>query len=122
MAQPLAFDFAEPAVDINRVSPTGQSLPPFQGKTPQSAHASYTGALAAQETRSANLATLRDLWRQPRTINAVAALSGLPVASVCSLKACMGDALEVAGLESVSWGPERRMTKRTRWQLRKGSS
>lgn len=117
-AEPLSFDFTEPVADVRSVSPIGQPLPPFQGATTQSKHASWTGALAAQERRSANLETLRALWRQPRTINAVAALSGLPVASICSLKKCLGDELEVVDLECVSWGPDRRMTRRTRWRIR----
>lgn len=117
MAESLSFDFAAPLADVTQVSPVGCARPPFQGATVQSRHASYTGALTAQDRRSENIATLRALWRQPRTIQQVAALSGLPVASVCSLKACLRDQLEVVGLEAVSWGPDRRATKRTLWRI-----
>jgi hypothetical protein len=112
------FDFSAPTADTRSVSPTGQSLPPINGTTTRSRHASYTGAISAQETRSANIVALRQLWRQPLTINAVAAITGLPVSSVCSLKAALGEELVAVDFELVEWGPHRKATKRTRWQLK----
>jgi hypothetical protein len=114
VADSLAFDFDAPVVDVRQVSPVGPSLPPFQ----RGSHSSWTGAVAAQETRSANISALRQLWLEPRTINDLAAITGLPVSSVCSLKAALKDELELVDYESVAWGPGRRSTKRARWRLR----
>ncbi len=125
------FDFETDAVSFNGRTPAfgaehGGSSPstaataPFQGRTPRSRHSSWTGAQSAQETRSANLVALRQLWRQPLTINDVAAITGLPVASVCSLKARLGEELTVVDFETVYWGAGRKATKRARWKLREG--
>src|SRR5262245_37427245 len=102
-------------VPVNRLR---EPLPPFQGSTPQSAHASYTGAVHALATRSANISALRQLWREPRTINEIAAITGLPVSSVCSLKDAIKDELEIVDFETIDWGPGRRPTKRCRWRLK----
>jgi len=91
---------------------------PINGKTPMARHASYTGAVHACETRSANLVAMRQLWREPRTLNEIATIMGLPVSSVCSLKSAIEDELETVDFEEVNWGPGRRPTKRTRWRLR----
>lgn len=109
------FDRAE-VVDVTVTSPLGASLPPFQGTTPISRHSSFTGAQAARQTRSANLITLRALWDQPLTLQDVATLAHLPIASVCSLKAALD--LEAVDWITVTW-PDGRTSKRTRWQLRK---
>jgi hypothetical protein len=119
MAEPLSFDFAEPVADVRSVSPVGEQLPPINGNTPLSRHASYTGAVHAADARSANIVALRQLWREPRTINEIAAITGLPVSSVCSLKSALGDELEEIDLEVVEWGVDRRATKRTRWRLKR---
>ena len=110
------FDFTPQPVDPQTTSPTGEPLPPVNGTTRLSRHASYTGAVSASETRSANIVALRQLWREPRTINEIAAITGLPVSSVCSLKAALD--LEAVGLEPVEWGDGRCATKRTLWRLR----
>ena len=89
--------------------------PPFQGKTISSRHASWTGAEHAKETRSRNLIVLQHLWIDPMTMQEVAELSGLPLSSVCSLKACLD--LEAVGFQSVEW-PGRKPTKRTTWRLK----
>ncbi len=94
--------------------------PPINGLTPKSRHASWTGAQHAAETRSANIVALRQLWREPRTMQSVAILSGLPLSSVCSLKAAIGDELEAVGFEPVEWHTGR-PTKRTLWQLKSGA-
>src|SRR5579862_7035706 len=112
------LDFSAPIADVTTTSPTGEALPPIAGRSPAARHASYTGAVHAQETRSANLTALRQLWREPRTINEMAAITGLPVSSVCSLKSALEDELEVVDFELVEWGDGRRPTKRTRWQLK----
>ena len=91
---------------------------PFQGSSPASTHASWTGAVSAQRAWSANLTMLRQLWREPRTLNEIAAISGLPITSVCSLKASLADELEIVDYETIVWGDGRRNTKRCRWRLR----
>lgn len=95
-----------------------EPLPPINGSTPKSRHASYTGAVHAAETRSANIVALRQLWRWPMTINEAAVLMQLPVSSICSLKASIADELEVVDFEFVSWGAHRKPTKRCRWRIR----
>ena len=97
-----------------------ETLPPINGRTPLSRDSSYSGAVHAAETRSANIWTLRQLWREPLTINDVAALAHLPVSSVCSLKAAIHDELEEVDQELIMWGDGRRHTKRTRWRLKAG--
>jgi hypothetical protein len=91
---------------------------PINGKTPQSRHASWTGARHAEETRSANIVALRQLWHEPRTMNEIAAITGLPITSVCSLKAAIEDELVFVDYEVIEWGTGRRSTKRSRWQIR----
>lgn len=96
-------------------------MPPYQGKTAISREASYSGAVHASETRSANIWTLRQLWRRPLTINDVAALAKLPVSSVCSLKAALEDELEAVDKEMIVWTAvdgKQRTTFRTRWKLK----
>lgn len=117
--EPGAFDFAEPVADVRRVSPVGQPLPPINGTTPRSRHASYTGAVHAAETRSANIVVLRQLWREPRTLNDIHVITGLPLSSVCSLKSAIENELEEVDHEVIDWGPGRKATKRTRWQLKR---
>lgn len=106
--------------DQPRLDFTRDDLPPINGTTSQSRHASYTGAVHALETRSANVQALRQLWRDPHTIQDVAAITGLPISSVCSLKSCLD--LIPAGFEVQDWGPSRRSTKRTLWKLRSTSA
>jgi hypothetical protein len=112
------FSFEAPPVDVGQVSPTGQTLPPIAGRTAPARHSSYTGAVHAAETRSANIVALRQLWREPRTINEIAAITGLPLSSVCSLKSAIEDELEFVDFEVIDWGPRRRSTKRARWRLK----
>lgn len=106
-----------PVVDVTRVSPVGV-LPPVNGHTPQARHASYTGAVSVCEARSANIVALRQLWREPRTLNEIAVLSSLPLSSVCSLKAAMAQELEFVDYESIEWGDGRKATKRSRWRIK----
>lgn len=117
MDAPL-FEFLDaPTLNPSKFS-RGEPLPPVQGSGPLSRHASWTGALKAQETRSANIVALRQLWRQPLTINEAAAILRLPVSSICSLKSAIESELEEVDHEIVTWGRGRKATKRTRWQLK----
>lgn len=111
------FSDPEP-VDVRAVGPRGEALAPFQGKTAQTAHASYTGAVHATEARSANLTMLRQLWREPRTMNEIADISGLALGSVCSLKSLIEDELEEVDMQIIHWGGGKPDTKRTRWRLK----
>ena len=104
---------AQPSFDFSRAD-----LPPINGTTLKARHASYTGAVSALKSRSANLTALRQLWREPRTLNEISVLSGLPVSSVCSLKAALEAELEIVDWEVVEWGEGRRPTKRCRWRLK----
>lgn len=104
----------QPALDF-----TADTLPPINGSTPMARHASYTGAVHALESRTANILTLRQLWREPLTINEVSTISGLPVSSVCSLKAAIADELEAVDFHIVHWGDGHRDTKRTRWRIKR---
>ena len=103
---------AQPSFDFSRAD-----LPPINGRTVKARHASYTGAVHALKSRSANLVALRQLWREPRTLNEISVLSGLPVSSVCSLKAALEAELEVVDFETVEWS-HGRTTKRCRWRLK----
>lgn len=91
-------------------------LPPINGSTVLSRHASFTGALKAQTHRSANLTALRQLWKEPRTMNEIAAITGLPLSSVCSLKAAFGGEIQAFDVIPFQWG-DGTITKRTRWKL-----
>ncbi len=95
---------------------------PYQGNTAISREASYSGAVHASETRSANIWKLRQLWREALTINDVAALAHLPVSSVCSLKAAIEDEIEAVDKEMIIWKSvdgKKRTTFRTRWRLKR---
>ena len=105
-------------IAVSSSGPRLRELPPINGTTPKSRHASYTGAVHALHARSANLVALRQLWREPRTLNEISVLSGLPVSSVCSLKAALDAELEIVDFETVEWGEGRRPTKRCRWRLK----
>lgn len=84
------------------------------GNSPEARDASRTGAEAAEAVRSKNMAILLDLWRVPRSLQEVSALSGLPINSVCSLHAALRKDLVFAGYRIVA-RPTGRDTKQTRW-------
>lgn len=96
------------------------TLPPINGNTPLTRASSYSGAIHAAETRSANITALRQLWREPRTMNEIAVITGLPLSSVCSLKDAIKDELMEVDHELVEWGNGRKPTTRTRWQIKAG--
>lgn len=87
---------------------------PAQGSTADSLATSRTGAEAADRVRSRNLDVLLNLWREPKTMHDVAALSGLPLSSVCSLKAALVGDLVWHSKETKAW-PDGRTTQRSRW-------
>ena len=110
--QPTFFD--EERTPAQRTS--APALPPISGSTTMSRHASATGALAAWKDRSPNLRRMRELWQTPRTIQEVADLTGLPINSVCSLKAAISNELTEVGFQTVHHSGGR-ATKRTLLQL-----
>jgi hypothetical protein len=97
-------------------APVAETLPPFEGRTVQAKHASYTGAVHAHETRQSQIDRLRRVWVQPLTLNEAAEATGIPLASVCRRKAEMEQGLEFVEFQTVQWAG--RSTKRTRWKLR----
>jgi hypothetical protein len=91
---------------------------PFQGRTAISRAASFSGAVhVAERGRGNQLARIRALWTVPRTMQEIADLTGIPINSMCSLKACLGAELEAVDRIRISW-PGRRDTTRTRWRLK----
>ena len=114
----LALDFSVPTVDVTRESPQGEPLPPINGRTIAARHASFTGAVHACHARGEKLVALRQLLTHhgPLTINEVAAITGWPLSSVCSLKSALPDVVP-DGFEVVEWRAGK-ATKRTRWIIR----
>lgn len=112
------LDFLFAADGFDPQEPKHQAWPPFRGTTDQSKHASWTGSVHATDARTANILTLRQLWTVPRTMNEIAAMSGLPLSSVCSLKSAIEDELEFVDHEIMEW-PQGRATKRSRWRLKR---
>lgn len=114
--------FAAPAIvhDVARVGPQGQPLPPINGATPAARHASYTGAVHATQARGEKVAALLQLLTNhgPLTLNECADRTGWPLSSICSLKSAIEDQLEPDGFDIQDWG-EGRVTKRTRWRVRR---
>ena len=90
---------------------------PYQGTTLPSVASSASGAVKALRKRSAKLQALRALWREPLTMHQVSERTGWPLASVCSLKACLGEELRAVGQVSVTW-PDGGTTQRTVWQVK----
>ena len=88
----------------------------YRGSTARTRRTSASGAVAALTDRKRKIDTLRRLWRQPRTIQEMAQVSGYPIASVCSLKKCLSSELvEVDTVEKL-WA-DGRVTSRVRWQI-----
>lgn len=93
---------------------------PYQGTSRESRAASYSGAVHAMKGRGEKVAALRQLLKNhgPLTFNAVSAITGWPIASVCSLKDALGDEVEAQGVELVDWGSGR-TTRRMQWGIRR---
>lgn len=92
---------------------------PFSGRTRETRHASYTGAVHATLARGEKVAALLQLVRNhgPITMQEIAGVTGWPISSVCSLLDAVRDELETDGFERVEWS-DGRTTKRTRWRVR----
>ena len=88
----------------------------FRGSAPLAVAASYSGAVAALVGRGAKLAHVRSWWTVARTMQDVAALTGYPLASVCSLKKCLGADLQAAGWVYHTL-PDGRQTRRVLWKV-----
>ena len=91
--------------------------PPVSGLTVESGASSQSGAEAAAQVRHKHTATVLALWAEPRTLNEIAALAGLPLASVCSIKASIENSLTWDSYVVVT-RPDGRTTKRSRWRTR----
>ena len=90
---------------------------PYQGSTPISRSASRSGAEHVRPKYAQKIARLRELWTVPMTMQDMAAQTGWPLASICSLKACLGSELEAVDTIDQDWG-QGRITRRTRWRLK----
>lgn len=93
------------------------AAPPIQGLTPRTVASSASGSVKARESRALKVDRIRRLWRVPRTMNEIQALSGYPLSSVCSLKACLEHELKEVDQVEHRW-PDGTTTFRTRWQLK----
>lgn len=95
----------------------GATDPTFhQGSTEESRAASASGARAGLVDRKQKVDVLRRLWRKPYTMQQIQQISGFPLASVCSIKACLDRELVVVDTVEKLWA-DGRLTKRTVWQL-----
>ncbi len=88
----------------------------YRGSTARSKATSASGAAAALVDRHRKIDTLRRLWARPLTIQEASAISGYPLASVCSLKKCLANELVEAGDVEKLWA-NGRITRRMRWQI-----
>jgi len=88
----------------------------YRGSTARTRRTSASGAVAALTDRKRKIDTLRRLWARPCTIQEMAQVSGLPIASVCSLKKCLERELVEVGEVEKFWA-DGRATKRTLWQI-----
>lgn len=88
----------------------------YRGSTARTRRTSASGAVAALSDRQRKIDTLRRLWKQPRTLQEMAQVSGFPIASVCSLKKCLAAELVEVGEVERLW-ESGRATKRTLWQI-----
>lgn len=126
MEQPDLFASA-PAVDPRSVSPTWHELPPWQGKTQQSAHASYTGARQAVKTYGAKVSEYLQILANggPISDHAAAALMQCGLSSICSIRNSLIDRalaegheppIVPDGFDAQEWA-DGGVTRRTRWRL-----
>jgi len=91
---------------------------PYQGASATTRAASASGAVYALEGRGAKLAHLKALYATPHTMQDIAAITGWPISSVCSLTDALKrrGALREAGTVRQTW-PDGRTTTRTQWQV-----
>jgi hypothetical protein len=113
MATPQRFNFDVHVAEMPIKVPGEPCLPPFRGRTSQSRHASYTGAVHAQRTRGEKQQTYAQILRNhgPMTDQDVAALTRWPLSSVNSTRDSFGDQVVPMGFEPSPFG----RAKRTRW-------
>lgn len=104
---------AQPAFDFHWEPPSA----PFQGSCATAIQASKSGAVYATKARSAKIQALLQLWKEPRTMNEIQAITQWPLSSVCSLKDCIADQLVAVDQETVTWD-DGRTTQRTRWSVK----
>lgn len=93
---------------------------PFSGETKVAAHSSHTGAVHATKARGEKVEALRQLLRNhgPLTFNEIAAITGWPISSVCSLKSAIKHEVQEDGFDEQRWG-DGTTTRRTRWRLKR---
>jgi hypothetical protein len=90
---------------------------PYRGASATTRATSASGARAALDGRGAKLARLAEVYREPRTMQDAARITGWPISSVCSLTdALKKRGLLDAGAASHEW-PDGRVTWRTRWVM-----
>lgn len=94
-----------------------QPRPPIAGRSVATRAASRSGAVYATTGRGTKIARLRALLASPRTLQELAALTGWPISSICSLHAALKPGLIEVGTVAHVW-PDGRTTQRTRWQRR----
>ncbi len=102
---------------MNPSLPLFEPLPPYQGTTKATRAASRSGAIAASHQRGVKVARVLALYAVPRTMQAVSELSGIPLASVCSIVGRLKDqglVVDAGQPEHKVWA-NGRVTTRTRW-------
>jgi hypothetical protein len=100
---------------------------PISGNTPQSRHASWTGARHATRSMGAKMQALLQLLEHhgAKTDQEIAQITGWPLSSVCSSRnnlvryAEMYGGFQIVpdGFDTMEWGPGD-VTRRTRWVVR----
>lgn len=114
-----SLDWSAPIADVRSVSPSGQALPPINGRTPETREASRTGARVAVHTWGVKQSAYLQLLNAggALTDNEAAALLMWPLSSVCSIRNSLLAHVQTDGFETAVWD-EGRTTRRTRWRLR----
>lgn len=98
------------------------SAPPVNGRTPQSRHASWTGARAVVETWTARQSAYLQLLRQAGSLTdqEAAALLRWGLSSVNSVRNALGDRIVPDGLDVhtfIDASGQERTTRRTKWRV-----
>lgn len=131
--QPDLDLFGVSVSDVRSVSPVGEDLPPFQGRSTTTAHASYTGARSLVETWTARQSAYLQLLNTAGALtdHEAAALLGCGLSSVNSIRGNLIDRAEARGqlapiiedgfdehhFTDMNGTP--RTTKRARWRIRR---
>lgn len=93
---------------------------PFQGSTPQTKHASWTGAVLAQPSAASQAGRIlaRLKAEGPMDRYQLAEREGLPVTTVCARLRLLEQRGQITpdGWTTKDWGG--RQTKRTKWRIR----